>query len=236
VADRPLKGVIRLSGFLHYSLEYWKKNSRCTEEEVRDLPTDIELEIKRPSTLVQHASFGTWPARYSIDVEYRGHTYAEGLELLGQSGWSAEVITKKSAILGPYNWSVRISVIREASDAARLLILKKDYDGKVIEAIWKRIKDLSRDYEYAEQDNFTEPKHWPNSLYQVPILDTGGENDARVNNSNTYVREIVKRAGLGMKEMSGEHPGRMAPVDPLINYRPSPGGDFLISIGKPKKS
>jgi len=57
---------------------------------------------------------------------------------------------------------------------------------------------------YAEQPGFRGVfKNWPNSKYIV------GDD---VNNSNTYIRDIVTKSGMTMKELDGGHPGRLSPI------------------------
>ena len=84
-----------------------------------------------------------------------------------------------------------------------------------VKKAWEKIFKLSQKYEWAEQSNGHDPpgnlSNWPNSKYEG----TG-------TNSNTFVRELVQRAGLKMREINtggsvlGSHPGASpAAGDPI---------------------
>lgn len=71
---------------------------------------------------------------------------------------------------------------------------------------WRRVVDLAKAYRFAEQSGFNGNfQNWPNSKYQMP-------GDDPFNNSNTFVRDVVQRAGFVMKELKGSHPGLNTPV------------------------
>jgi hypothetical protein len=113
-------------------------------------------------------------------------------------------------------------------------LIGSKYTAKMIKHKWEVIKGLSRNYDFAEQAILDNPpanvKKWPASKYA-----------AFGTNSNTFVRYIVKQAGLKMVEINnlsgiaGMHPGDMSPKlnpFPIIWGRNLP---WEKDIGKPEK-
>lgn len=82
------------------------------------------------------------------------------------------------------------------------------FDGQplAVRSKWRQIANLSKSYPYAEQSSFSgSVMNWPNSKYGMPW-------DKPFNNSNTFVRDTVKNAGLNIIDLSGSHPGNDSPV------------------------
>jgi hypothetical protein len=72
---------------------------------------------------------------------------------------------------------------------------------------WSEIWGFAKRYPFAEQPGFDGNfKNWPNSLYELPPG----------NNSNTFIRYLVRKSGLKMVEMPGDHPGAKMPRDPVL--------------------
>lgn len=83
---------------------------------------------------------------------------------------------------------------------------------------WKKISGGVKFYAYAEQggSGFSGKfKKWPNSKYQLP-------GDKPFNNSNTFVRAMVRSGGLPMMELSGSHPGDNTPSKLVNVYSDKP--------------
>jgi RHS repeat-associated protein len=60
-----------------------------------------------------------------------------------------------------------------------------------VDRAWRRVKRKASRYRYAEQVNVGQPlARFPNSIYGIPIL--GGELWPTENNSNTFVRDMVR--------------------------------------------
>jgi hypothetical protein len=78
--------------------------------------------------------------------------------------------------------------------------------------IWTGIVGDAKRYDYAEQDaSPLQFKHWPDSRYILGF-------DA--NNSNTFIRYLVKRACYDESfESSQIHPGRSEPRKDKHEYR-----------------
>ena len=126
--------------------------------------------------------------------------------------------------------SVAISVIQFRDRGARFVSI---FTGPpaTVRARWRVIERLAGNYEYAEQEAFNgQFRHWPNSKYGTPF-------DGPFNNSNTFVRDIVRRAGLQMRELGGSYPGNNSPEDVPDIYGgqlpfrgEGPGGRQIIRI------
>jgi hypothetical protein len=133
-------------------------------------------------------------------------------ELLADGGWVVDILSGPTSVrrvrttvsvihIGPNDWDtgVRFASVFTGTPAA-------------VRARWNTILRLARSYAFAEQGGsaFNGPfNRWPDSKYGLPW-------DLPFNNSNTFVRNTVSRAGLTMRELSGEgiggYPGNNAPV------------------------
>jgi hypothetical protein len=188
VADRPVQNTGGL--FYHYSLEYWVSNVDVTLKENWDRP--------------------------DFEEAHEGSAQLEAVELLREGGWSAYLYNEErwtaagagTAVIPikvPRGWSeesVGISVIHYSSSSTNVLALYKG-NQEDVKAKWDRAISLAKVYPYAEQNGFNGNfRNWPSSIYLI------GNN---VNNSNTFVRYLVKGMGLEMTEMTGSHPGRNSP-------------------------
>jgi RHS repeat-associated protein len=125
------------------------------------------------------------------------------VELLRDTGW--RVWAKKT---GDGFWTLldtSVSVIH-FSDSGDNFISVLSGSPANVRAKWKLVEQLAKSYAYAEQQGFNGTfRHWPNSKYGTP-------SDLPFNNSNTFVRDTVGKAGLTMVEMNGSHPGNDSPV------------------------
>jgi RHS repeat-associated protein len=123
------------------------------------------------------------------------------VELLRDEGWRIWKLEKGS-------WKLvdtSVSVIHFSDSGTRFVSV---FDGKprAVKAKWNQVLQLSKGYAYAEQSGFNGAfKNWPNSKYGMPF-------DGPFNNSNTFVRDTVKNAGMSMKEVEWPAPGNDSPV------------------------
>ncbi len=183
-----------LGMFYHYSLQYWKISP--------DIALNSEMEV--------------------VDVTALGASQLGQVELLrNNDGWDVWE-SKQKWFRDQRVWKeegVSISVVHFTDSSTKLAAIHKGPCPDV-KAIWDTIRQNAAQYEYAEQggDSFTGVfKKWPNSKYQMPW-------DEPFNNSNTFVREMVSRAGLAMFELGGSHPGDNAPSPVLDIYGSDPWG------------
>jgi hypothetical protein len=120
------------------------------------------------------------------------------VELLRDTGW--RVWAKKP---GDGFWTLldtSVSVIHFGDSGDHFISVLASSPGNV-RAKWNLIEQLARNYAYAEQQGFKGTfRHWPNSKYGTPT-------DVPFINSNTFVRDTVRKAGLTMAEMNRLHPG-----------------------------
>jgi RHS repeat-associated protein len=173
VADRPVQGA---PVFYHYSLEYWE--------------TDKHGPAKPSST-------GAWLASIGDAFAIRAHA----VELLAYTGLKTWVWGKDK------QWwidGVKVSYIHFDDKADRLVCI---YEGADAKQKWQGLHDKAAAYQYAEANGFwtsvpLKLQHWPNSLYEIPDIQGGGQ----ANNSNVFVRWLVKQSGLKWIELPGLHP------------------------------
>ena len=194
IADRAVAWYT-LGTTYHYAIMYW----RC------DCP------------------FGKNGTKYYSD----GYTKEEIVELCGGEG-SAEKLESVELIPSPLSWTVwgyRKSNVPGSSawlwDDKDVWISEITYktpgtydimpiwentDKALVKAKWNEIIKLAKAYQWAEQEGFAEDKanptfkNWPRSMYK-----TFGTN------SNTFVIDTIKKAGLVWKKMDGVHPGDNTP-------------------------
>ena len=123
----------------------------------------------------------------------------ESTELLADEGW------KVWRLKGGTKWKLedtKVSLIYYSDSGTKFAAIYKGTPQQVKQQ-WAKVIQQAKGYKYAEQPGFNGAfKNWPNSRYDV------GDD---VNNSNTYIRDIVKNSGMTMKELGGSHPGRNSP-------------------------
>lgn len=138
----------------------------------------------------------------------------EGCELLAVTGFKAwgSYTSYSGPFPGPHKaykaWSkvkVWVAVVQYVENGTRIMPIL-DGDPERVREAWERIKVRAQAYPWAEQGGtdalaFKGPfMKWPKSLYKA--LGT---------NSNTFVRTVVKEAGLRSCEIDGSHPGDRRP-------------------------
>jgi hypothetical protein len=170
---------------------------------------------------------------YKSAFQQKDSTFSriQGLELLASSGWRAKCAWEESySFLGRFHYkviegeeNVVVSVIRYDEEAAFYMTV---FDSKSAKGRWDTILQLAKQYKYAEQaDGNGYPvqfsgkfKNWPRSEYCLPPG----------NNSNTFIRWILREAGLpGVNWGEGFNaPGADPPREPSSKY---------VWIGEPFK-
>lgn len=194
VADRSVKGF--LGAVNHYSIQYW----RCDEE----------VSSKGEMSVVD------------LSGKYSNATKIESVELLRNTGWEVWIYKAPTfSFSAEPTWQVddiSVSVIHFSDSSENLLVLKQGSESEV-KPIWDKLKKSAANYEFAEQggENFNGNfVHWPNSKYQIPII------DSPANNSNTFARFVIGWAGLKMIELDGSHPGDDIPTNVPDIYGEAP--------------
>ena len=195
IADRPVGGL--LGTVYHYSLQYW---ICCPGFK----PLCHAKGFSRDEILEKCSLAGNYPSD-KID----------SFELLNNPGWS--VWGGSDLLIGVRVWkkkTANVAVIQYTDTSNRFMPIIDGTAAKV-RPVWDRMALAAQSYGWAEQDAkdalawrgpFT---RWPQSLYKA--LGT---------NSNTFVRHIVRSAGLPMCEMSWPHPGADTPTQNLLGDGP----------------
>ncbi len=138
---------------------------------------------------------------YDIEKWLKTHVAKKkaGTELLADEGW------KVWRVNGGTKWKLedtKVSLIYYRDSGTKFAAIYKGTPQQVKQQ-WAKVIQQANGYKYAEQPGFNGAfKNWPNSKYDV------GDD---VNNSNTYIRDIVTKSGMTMKELGGSHPGRNSP-------------------------
>ena len=88
-------------------------------------------------------------------------------------------------------------------------LLDDSGDSSGVDLKWSRINSLARSYQYAEQGTYNR-RIRPDEVGSFPNFPTSLYS-AFGNNSNTFIRNLVERSGLELKEISGAHPGKKSP-------------------------
>ena len=169
-------------GLYHYSLQYWV--TTC----------DPELNVETTTENI-------------LDLNSKAKKQ-NSVELLRNKGWE---IWSKVVVGRTYRavWkitSVSVSVIHLSDSSTNLAPIFKGTPKAVAEK-WKAVMLNVNAYGYAEHGGNAFAgsfKNWPNSKYQMP-----GDNP--FNNSNTFIRTIVRKSGMKMFELGKLHPGNDKP-------------------------
>ena len=195
IGDREVggTGTSGIAGFYHYSVEKW---SSVAWVEVGDQFTSMTqqkqlgLERKDSWELLADESYSVWVGRSGYHLG--GGNY-------GPFVWDVKAL-KFSTLWGG------VSVVHHGSATSNRIVVAYVGHKDEIDRKWEEVSQLARQYPYAEQANFGGTfRKWPQSWYQLPGFHSPG------NNSNTFVRHIARSANIGMKELSGAHPGANSP-------------------------
>lgn len=171
--------------------------------------------VKGTLGLFYHYSIQYWISCDDIDLntEFNIQSWltthvakkSSSTELLADEGW------KVWRLDGGTRWrveDVKISVIHYDDAGTKFAAIYKGTPQQVRQQ-WAKVLQQARGYKYAEQVGFNGAfQNWPNSKYEI------GDN---VNNSNTFIRDIVAKSGLKMQELAGSHPGRHSP-EPVPDF------------------
>jgi RHS repeat-associated protein len=144
------------------------------------------------------------------------------VELLASGGWVAD---RLSVPWTAHRVSVSVAVIsigpNNFDSGSRFVSVFTGTPAEVRNR-WRTILHLAQNYGFAEQGGlaFSGPfNNWPNSKYGLPW-------DLPFNNSNTFVRDTIRWAGLTMRELSGDglggYPGNNSPVPVTASYLGDP--------------
>ncbi|TVR43398.1 MAG: RHS repeat-associated core domain-containing protein [Planctomycetota bacterium] len=188
-------GIIQIN---HLSLQYWK--TWC--------PSDKSLQDD-PALGSQHRidswkqSIGAWGVKHKETSEYQ-----EGFELLN--------VNKGYEMFNPRTFETStirngVSVIHYAEEGTHFRIVYVG-DEDAVASKWAELKEAAQSYEFAEQEGFSGNfQNWPNSRYVISSSAT---------NSNTFVREMLRRTGLPVIEpsLNGPNPGAAVATPPPDIY------------------
>lgn len=160
-----------------------------------------------------HYSLEFWDCKCSVKMnkEYTskskwtkacGGVRTDQVELLADTGWTVWA-SKKNWYSKGRHWgtvNVWISIVKRTSTADDDFMAI--HDGPGVTTKWNKLIANALKYKWAEQDGVTEStiSKWPRSKYK-----------SFQTNSNTFVRNMVSKVGLKMKELSGNHPGNKTP-------------------------
>ncbi|HEY0138302.1 MAG TPA: hypothetical protein VGB85_29660 [Nannocystis sp.] len=204
--------------FSHDSIDSIKESCVASRRHVIVLS---DRPVKNTLGTLYHYSLEVWWSDHDVEIgkEYDNRDELSeacakggrlgGVELLRESGWRAYKYNRYP-MMGPPRWqeeSVALSVIHYQPSPTEFVPL---YQGSIpdVSKKWRSVSGEAANYAYAEQAGVTRPQNWPNSIYLL------GDD---VNNSNTFIRHLVAKGGMTMKEMDGLHPGRMKPrADPVL--------------------
>jgi len=223
VGDRNLKGSGKSgnSGAWHFSIALFQ-----------DQPDECE-----PKKGWQTLPFSKWFQYKWSDSKKYSEVLTEGIELQPVTGWKAKWHTTRP-VNANGTLSVGVSVIRYEQGANWYYPVYHALTTEEVKEKWKEVVALAKKYPYAEQPDpgaEDEPtfdsgkfKNWPNSLYPDIIHDQLGSGFT-ANNSNTFIRWLVKEAGLQMPPGDGKwNPGADTPAP----VRAPGNGEW---VGKPFK-
>lgn len=192
VGDRGVGGTPIV---FHYSLEYWRCDARFEPLYEQDgfTPDEVFAKCRELNPRSQPQKMGE-------------------VELLARTDYT--VWAGVDDLTGPgRSWvdqSVWIAEIMYRDTAAEELMPIYAGTKEDVEERWAGIIETAQNYPYAEQEGFAERgelTQWPMSLYQP--LGT---------NSNTFIRHLVREAGLLWLEQDGLHPGNDAPEQNTESY------------------
>lgn len=149
-------------------------------------------------------------------IRKNGSTEKDALELIpAKIGWFAwtKGNYSQTSIPGPHGsiaspsrpgWKVLpvwVSVVQDTSVASREKVLYFDGDKKKVEAKWNALLGQARNYRFAViKESAANPT--ANAVYQL-----------FGNNSNTFIKTIVRGARLPEYKLLGPYPGNDSPID-----------------------
>ncbi|MEW6157380.1 MAG: RHS repeat-associated core domain-containing protein, partial [Verrucomicrobiota bacterium] len=130
-------------------------------------------------------------------------------------------------LIGDPEWKVRrvggaiddvwVSLIKFHTAKGEKFVSVYTGSPQQVKSKFREIAQLATRYEFGEiEPEVLGFKHWPNSKYGFPPP------HGPFNNSNTFVREILKRVSVTMKELQGNYVGNKSPVEVPDVYNGNP--------------
>ena len=191
LAGRSLGFTPYSFGFLqHYSVELW--------ESICPIPKDKEY---------KYASF--------IDKwEFASVDRTDGVELLvDRKRWRAEVRGARSSRWRSVTFNMSYISFSNRPEGEKFKLayqpaFKNGSNANEVRKKWREIVNAAKSYPYAENDGFSTPRNFPDSRYFLPPG----------NNSNTFVRWLLKEVSIDLPNLSGVFPGAHMPKDVPDQY------------------
>ena len=178
--------------YFHFSIQYWKT---CYKPELR--------KSKKPK---------------QIKKEDKNAVKLASVELLNDSGWKVWKLERVNSLKKfIYNldtekvWTVDevgISYIHFDDNGTTLAAIFQPDSPQEVKQKWEEIAHLAKNYGFAESKENLEKRNfmnWPDSKYELTPFNNNG------NNSNTFVKTILRRANLSVVDFWGAQPGRDFP-------------------------
>ena len=189
LAGRSVALPVSLGFLQHYSVELW--------ESICPIPKDKEY---------KYASF--------IDKwEFASVDRTDGVELLvDERLWRAEVRGARANRWRSVTFKMSYISFNDFDGKKFKLAyqpaFKNGSNANEVRKKWREIANAAKSYPYAENDGFSTPRNFPDSRYFLPPG----------NNSNTFVRWLLKEVGIDLPNLSGVFPGAHMPKDVPDQY------------------
>ena len=182
IGDRRVDGTVTT---YHYSIQRWCSSKPFFPLNYKKGFTEAEIKRRNPDAVKE-----------------------DSVELLARQGYQVWASKKRwntfFRLLSARYWGTVNVWVAEIvfEDRATKIMPTYDNSRNNVDQKWALIDKAARNYPYAEQKDFETKgfKNWPKSMYK-----------SFQTNSNTFVREMARTAGLSMPEMSMFHPGNMTP-------------------------
>ncbi len=203
ISDRPVKGlsIMNLAAARHYSLQYWKapdhKNIRRHQiysvDEFNKRPNCAKLESVELLNNVDNAS----KIVYSLRSWFYGPRKGDEGDI-----WQSV--------------NAGVAIINYSDSGSRFAPVFFALTENEVKKKWDEIIGRARGYRFAEQQ---ERVHgfpmWPRSEYGTGIVEDGMgfSTHPNFNNSNTFVRLLMKFSKIDPFELPGRHQGVQEAVD-----------------------
>ena len=196
LADRTVNIPVnnQLGLLYHYSLQKWE--CPCESKPLADLELNEE---------------------YNQSVVAEKCSKSNATELLALGGWKADFSFRFYYNYWPIS-AVRDEIISKSVLISEIQYSDEDHgivkpiftdDSSSVDDKWKKVVENAKAYKFAEQEGDVARgvfNNWPRSLYPETPWNAFGAGS----NSNTYIREMIRLAGLPASEMSGSHPGTVS--------------------------
>jgi RHS repeat-associated protein len=198
IADRAVG--VSVSPFYHYAIEYWQCDCSILVPGNPDTDGWSVAQVKKKCTRADGTGGGKMLHSVELLPQEEWDVWAWRKS---DVWWSAEWVWAKKGV-----WIAEIKYDNK-QDSNDIMPIAEGGNARLernVKAAWARIWSAAKGYKWAEQDGFATNKkaptftHWPRSMYK-----------AFQTNSNTFVRHVIKKAGLTMTEMDGWHPGNDKP-------------------------